>query len=168
MFDETPEQWTVDVFGDAELGDSRRTSRLVTLAKATSTRPAGKSTEVCKSSATRQGAYDLLNNPAATSQALVDALSNQTARLCNGNPFTFVAIDGTSLTLTDRKKNKGFGAIGSTLQGAQGLKVISALAMNASGSPLGLLDQRWWIRKPHKRRRDCHKRPIEKKKPGSG
>jgi hypothetical protein len=45
-----------------------------------------------------------------------------------------VAIDGSSLQLTDRQREKGFGTIGASSVGAHGLKVISALAIEPNGA----------------------------------
>jgi len=38
-------------------------------------------------------------------------------------PFVYVAVDGTSLRLTDRQLTKDFGAVGSTANAARGLKL---------------------------------------------
>lgn len=163
MPDSSIGQWSEDVFGRAELGDRRRTLRLVQLAESAAARPAGKITEVCQSGADRQGAYDLINNPQVTTSALLDSVRQGTIRRCQGEGHVFVAVDGTSLNITDRKREKNFGAIGALSLGARGLKVINALAMGPDGTPLGLSSQRWWVRKAHKRRRDCHRRPVEEK-----
>jgi hypothetical protein len=57
-----------------------------------------------------------------------------------------VVIDGTSLRLTDSRRKKDFGAVGSTTNGARGLKVIHAYAVAADGTPVGILNQQWWAR----------------------
>ena len=77
--------------------------------------------------------------------------------------FCFVAIDGSSIKLTDWKRCKDFGAIGPTNIGARGLKVINAYAVCPDGVPLGLLDQQWWRRKARKKRSDCQNRLVGQK-----
>jgi hypothetical protein len=62
--------------------------------------------EVCKTSATRQGAYDFLNNSSVAPEAVQQAVTIATARACSSENFCFVVIDGTSLTLTDWRRNK--------------------------------------------------------------
>jgi Transposase DNA-binding len=51
-------EWAYSEFGRAELGDARRTGRLVSMAAAAARRPGGKVLDVFRSSAERQGAYD--------------------------------------------------------------------------------------------------------------
>ena len=155
--------WAEETFGHAELGDSRRTRRLVHLAAEAARHPAGKVLEVCKTGASRQGAYDFLNNQGVAPEAIQSAVTIATARACNGEPFCFVVIDGTSLTLADWRRTKDFGAVGSTSNGARGLKVMNAYAIAADGSPIGLLGQKWWRREARAKRSDCNERTVEEK-----
>jgi hypothetical protein len=69
-----------------------------------------------------------------------------------------VALDGTSLTLTDHKEAKGFGRIGAINKGAQGLKLINAIALNDHGVPIGVAEQGWWSRFERVRKRSY--RPL--------
>lgn len=160
---EAARDWAREEFGHAQLGDSRRTARLVRMAAAIANRPAGKVAEVFRTSAERQGAYDLLANDAVRSSALLDAVLTATLGRCVGNDVVHVVIDGTSLMLTDRRLAKDFGAIGATNNGARGLKVVHAYALDGDGVPLGIVDQQWWARAPSKKRRDCQRRPLEAK-----
>jgi len=84
------------------------------------------------------------------------------ARRASGD-YVFVPVDGSSLTLTDRRRAKDFGGIGATEYGARGLKVISAYALDCRGIPLGILDQRWWARAERKKRNDHQKRSLHEK-----
>lgn len=163
MNEESAKDWAEEVFGHAELGDSRRTRRLVQLAVEAAKHPAGKVLEVCKTSATRQGAYDFLNNPSVAPEAVQQAVTIATARACSGENFCFVVVDGTSLTLKDWRRNKDFGAVGSTNNGARGLKVMNAYAVAADGTPIGLLGQKWWRREARAKRWDCRHRTVDEK-----
>ena len=154
--------WAYEEFGDTELGDSRRERRLLRMAAGAAAQPAGRVSEVFQVAAERQGAYDLLENDEVRCDALAKAMFRATARRASGG-YAFVAVDGSSLTLTDRMRAKDFGGIGATDRGARGLKVISAYALDFRGIPLGILDQQWWARPPHKRRSDHQKRPLEEK-----
>ncbi|WP_437759400.1 IS4 family transposase [Sorangium sp. So ce1389] len=155
--------WAYEEFGHAELGDARRTMRLVRMATAAALRPGGTVLEVFLSSAERQAAYDFLANPDICQEDLLTAMAVATASRCESHPFVFVAVDGTSLTLTDRARTKDFGAIGSTANGASGVKVVHAYAVSPAGVPLGILDQQWWSRTRQKKRNDCHDRPVHDK-----
>jgi hypothetical protein len=74
------------------------------------------------------------------------ALFEATARASVGHDRVLVALDGTSLRLTDRDRTKGFGAIGTLSNGASGLKLMNALAMTWDGVPIGIAEQIWWSR----------------------
>ena len=65
--------WARETFGDAALGDARRTDRLVRVAETALRRPAGCITEVFTRDADRQGAYALLESPAVPLAAVAEA-----------------------------------------------------------------------------------------------
>jgi hypothetical protein len=155
--------WAEETFGHADLGDSRRTRRLVRIAKDAAQRPGGKVLEVCRTSATRQGAYDFLSNDKVLPEAIQDAVTKASAFGCRGAESCFVVVDGTALTLTDWQRKKDFGAIGATNLGARGLKVINAYAVAMDGTPIGLLGQQWWKREAHRKRKDCQFRTVDQK-----
>jgi hypothetical protein len=94
------------------------------------------------------GAYDLLESAHVSSAELGATAGRATARRCSKFAFVYVPIDGSSLKLTDTAREKGFGSIGASNKGAQGLKVISALAVAPNGTTQGLLTQVWWSRPP--------------------
>ena len=159
----TIREWAHEEFGHAELGDPRRTDRLVRMAAALAERPGGKVLDVFRSNAEQQGAYDLLSNGRVTREAMLAAVETATVGRCAGEPWVHVVVDGTSLKLADWKRQKDFGAVGSTLNGARGLKVIHAYALSPDGTPAGVLNQQWWARKARSKRRDCKERPLAQK-----
>jgi hypothetical protein len=156
-------RWARQEFGSAELGDERRTRRLVLMAAQAARAPAGSVLGVFETSAERQGAYDFLSNAACSSAEMTRAMGEAAARRAAEHSTVLVSIDGSSLSLVDRTGRKGFGAVGATKQGGRGLKVVTAYAMDEQGTALGVLDQQWWSRCPHRKRHDCHARTIETK-----
>ena len=156
-------QWAYEQFGDVDVSDMRLRRRLVAMAAGAVRMPAGRVTEVFAESGPRQGAYDLLENQRVRRQSLTEAVGRAVARRASEHRYVIVSVDGSSLTVTDNTGKKGFGAIGTTRQRNRGLKVINAYAIEPSGVPLGPLDQQWWARRGHKKRRDCHQRPLAKK-----
>jgi hypothetical protein len=91
--------------------------------------------------------------------AMFEACARRSAR----EAFVFCAVDGTSLSLTDYDRSKGFGPVGSRAEGGRGLKVMNAMVLSAEGVPLGVSSQRYWTRAD--RRRGSHRdklRPSEK------
>lgn len=162
--------WAEGCFGRAELGDARRTRRLVAMAESAARTPAGRVTEVFRDAGARQGAYDLLEHDSVSAGAVSDALFEATARSAHDQDHVLIAVDGGSLTLTERRDgSKGFGAIGPISCGARGLKVMSALALRPDGVPIGLVDQVWWARherapargyRPANQRESAHWRTV--------
>lgn len=146
MSKETARTWAVEEFGCARLGDSRRRLRLIAMATEAARHPNGKVSEVFNNAAARQGAYGLLESRKVARLQLTEAMCRAGARRCSKQPFVYVAVDGSSVTLTDTKRNKGFGCVGDHAHGARGLKVLSALLISPQGVPLGLGAQIWWRR----------------------
>jgi hypothetical protein len=161
--DDAARSWAEEVFGQADLGDTRRTRRLVHIASEAAARPGGRVLEVCRTGASRQGAYDFLSNPRIAPAAVQDAVTRAAALGCEGEDFCFVVVDGTALTLKDWKRSKDFGSVGSTREGARGLKVMNAYALSSDGTPVGLLGQHWWKRVAGQKRRDCQHRSVDEK-----
>jgi hypothetical protein len=141
-------KWAREEFAGAELGDERRTNRLVTMAMQAAVKPGGHVSEVFASAAERQGAYDFLEGDAIRAEPMSASMGRACATRSAEFPFVFAPIDGSSLTLTDRQRCKDFGVIGSYKQGGRGLKVIDAIAVSPAGVPLGISALRWWSRSP--------------------
>jgi hypothetical protein len=160
-----PATWAQEQFGSIDLGDARRTVRLVRIATSAAQSPAGTVTGVFTDDAERQGAYDFLESEHIAADALERGAGEAVAARWAQEKRLFVAVDGSSLTFVDRTGERGLGAVGTYTAGAVGLKVISALALSSDGVPLGLLRQVIW-RRPVERptnRRPAKKRPVDKK-----
>jgi hypothetical protein len=150
------------MFGDAQLGDQRRTQRLVRMGAQMAARPGGKVTEVFTEPAAREAAFRLLENDDVEPAAVADAIHQATARGCFGEPFVFVPVDGSSLNLADATGAKGLGAVGARAKNARGLCVMSAIAVKRDGTPVGTCGQAYWarpVRAAH-RRRKTETRPV--------
>ncbi len=68
---ENAEKWAVQTFGTAELGDPRRTDRLVTMAAALAENPAASLPKSMRNWADTQAAYRLLGNAAITHEQIM-------------------------------------------------------------------------------------------------
>ena len=163
MYRDDARQWAHAEFGHTDLGDTRRTSRLVQMAAGVLRRPGGKVLDVFRSSAERQGAYDFLANDHVAPGAMLEAMRAATIERARDYRQCIVSVDGTSLKLKDWKREKDFGSIGARDKGARGLKVVHAYAIGNDGTPLGLVDQQWWTRSDSTRRLNCHLRPLAEK-----
>lgn len=159
-------EWSEGVFGDAELGDVRRTSRLVVMATQAVRRPSGKVSEVYDSAAERQGAYDFIESPHTETKAIGAAMARSTARRCAEHDWVYVPIDGTSVKVWDGTSGrKDFGAIGTYTNGATGVKVNNALALTPDGVPVGMAAQVWWNRPRKRVKKHTHRnrQPLDQK-----
>lgn len=144
--------WALEEFGRAELGDCRRTRRVVDLAAEVALHPAGTVTGACRSSAAKEGAFRWLENRAIGVAGVAESVTGATLRRCETSKRVHVPIDATALTLTDEERSKGFGAVGSRRQGGQGVHVMTALVVDGDGTALGVAAQNFWTRKRRSRR----------------
>jgi hypothetical protein len=138
--------WAQKQFGSARLGNVSRTRRLVLLAEEAARRPSGIVSEACTSSASREGAFRLLENESVRPSDVAAPVYASTVRECAGEDTVLVAIDGSSLTLADDARAKDLGGIGAWNLGARGVQTMNALAVTRSGAPIGLCGQRYWLR----------------------
>lgn len=148
-----PEAWAFEEFGHASLEDHRWRRRLVRMAARATRRPAGRVTATFTDDAERQGAYGLLESDAVDGAAVGAAIFEACARRSAREKYVFCPVDGTSLTLADHERGKGFGPIGSRAMRGRGLKVMNAMVLSPDGVALGIGSQRWWTRSEHRRRR---------------
>ncbi len=156
-------QWAYRTFGELELGNRQRTRRVVSVAGSLAARAAGTVTEVFADSAEREGAYRLLSNESITAEQLRAGMCDATARQCAEHRKVYVAVDGSSLSLTDRKDSRGVGGVGAWKDHGKGLQVVTALALEARGVPLGVCAQQWWARTERSPKRPCNRRKLDEK-----
>jgi hypothetical protein len=138
--------WAFETFGSASTGDARRLRRVVDIAAKVAAVPAGTVTRVFDDSAEREAAYRLLSNDGVTSTALAEAMFRSTARQCAVRKTIYVVSDGSSLSVTDRRCARDVGWVGAWEYEGRGLHVISALALDTEGTPIGICAQTWWAR----------------------
>ena len=145
-FDSAEAIWAQITFGEADLGDKRRTKRLTAMAAAVAKSPAGNVTQVFRTGADRESAYRFVENEDVDPQAIVKAMRFAVVERCADEEFVFVAIDGSSVHLADHLRMKDYGSIGSRKKGGRGLKVTAGLAVSSAGVPIGLTSLNMWAR----------------------
>jgi hypothetical protein len=90
----TPGTWSEHTFGKANLGDPRRTQRLIAMASAACERPGGTVTGTMRNPAEREGAFRFLESDKISSTAVAEAVFETTAGDCSElDGFVFVAMD---------------------------------------------------------------------------
>lgn len=133
-------------FSRAQLGDARRTERLVSVAEQAARTPAGAIAAVFRQAAARQAAFRFVENDGISFVDVAHAAHAACAARSNTFPFVFVPIDGSSLLLADPEGKKGLGGVGPWNKGGRGLQTMTALATSPDGVPLGVLGQSLWGR----------------------
>lgn len=138
------ESWAVAELGRAQLGDPRRTSRLVTLATALADRPCSSVPQACGTWAATKGACRFLSNEDVEPADSIAAHRLATIERLRRFPVVLAVQDTTYVDFTSHRATRGLGRV--TTPGIQGFFAHSCLAVAPDGVPLGLLGQHLWVR----------------------
>ena len=144
--------WAWEEYGHLEAGDVRRRDRVVKMAARLAGSAQGVVSSAFRNDAERQGAYDLLEGDRVSAEALTNATAAATVQRGTGEGTVFVAIDGTSVHVVDRKRTTDLGLVGTFSNNARGLNVVTGLTVSEGGTTLGICAQTCWTR-PTKRRK---------------
>lgn len=138
-------------FAHADLGDERRTSRLLRLAEAFAKQPSAPFPQQLASSAEQEALYRFLNNELVDPDAIVAAHAEQTVRRC-AEIGTVLAIHDTSeFSFSGGSPREGMERFGPARQGFRGHFNLVAAA-DGSRRPLGVLAAHTWVRDPSRKR----------------
>jgi hypothetical protein len=133
--------WAAANFSGADLGDLRRSRRLVELAGAMAENPGMSLPKQLPDWSDLTGAYRFLSNPEVDPKAMLAPHVKLTRDQAERHPVVLCVQDDTSLDFTLRTGIKGLGIIGDG--GGRGLLQHSALAVLPDRRVLGLLDVAW-------------------------
>lgn len=139
------EPWALLEFGDAPLGDSRLSRRLVECAAIQGDRPGVSFNAASEGDwSTAKGYYRLIDqdeDSAVTADNILLPHRLRTIRRMKAERTVLCIQDGTSLDFSSLGKCTGLGVIGSNQTGAQtqGLHLHSTLATTTDGLPLGVI-----------------------------
>ena len=134
--------WAVSEFADAELGDVRRTTRLIELAGVLAQPPTAALPEACGDDAMLKAAYRFCANDASEPHDVLDSHIEATYRRLHHVPVVWAVQDTTEVDWTSPPAPRGLGPLGP--RACQGLRVHSTLAFTPERLPLGLLAQQVW------------------------
>jgi len=129
--------WAVNEFADAELGDVRRTQRLVELASVLAQHPTAALPEACGDGAMLKAAYRFFANDALEPQDILLSHIEVTYGRLAQVPVVLAVQDTTEVDWTAHPATTGLGPLGHTA--CQGLLVHSTLAFTPERVPLGLV-----------------------------
>jgi hypothetical protein len=156
--------WAQEEFGQLQVGDARLGVRIRRMARRAMERGGGRISDIFREEAERQGAYDLVEGGRVSGVALTASMAAACVERSEGAPWVFVPIDGSSIQVVDRGKKTNLGLVGTYTNNSRGLQVVTALAVSAQGTPLGICGQTWWARSPKRRKRGPSTyRPVEER-----
>lgn len=141
-----PRQWAERTFGSADLGDRRRTRRLVASAARIAAHPQKSFTQVFDWNALR-GFYRLCDQAEATLGAVMQPHWDQTRDAMGRRPLVLILHDTTELDYTAHPALRGTGPIGDG-NGRGFLQHNSLAVVPAPRRVLGLAYQQLRIRQP--------------------
>lgn len=159
----SPEVWAQAVFGRADLGDVRRTRRVVRMAAAMARYPLSSFSGVYEKWSESKGAYRLIENSRVRVEALRMPSQQAAVKASRGNEVVLAVSDTTALNFTNHRATSGLGAIGETH--VRGLWFHSTLLLRSDGTALGLVRQQTWVRtdEEHGKGKQRKQRPIQDK-----
>ena len=132
--------------GGVELGDARRTRRLIKLVDDLSARPTGSIPVASGGWAETKAAYRLLDNPALEWRELLEVHTQCTGERMRGHPVVLCIQDTTELDFTSQPGIAGLGRL--SYEAQHGLYVHPTLVVTPEGVALGVIDAWMWARGP--------------------
>lgn len=158
--------WAEQEFGDCDLGDPRRTRRLVKIVTDQAAQPSGSYSQAAGGNRhDLKGYYRLLNNEREQldPESLLQTHRTQTIRRMSYEQTVLIVQDTTDLNFSTQRGCQGLGQIGTNQTGTQsrGLALHSCLAVGDSGLPLGVLRLEGYA--PESAEGKNPHRPIEEK-----
>jgi hypothetical protein len=163
MQDYRLEEWALTEFGEAALGDRRRTERLIHLASVLGAQPSASLPHATHDPATLKAAYRFFDNDAVDPHQILASHVQATIARVRHVPLVLAVQDSTLLDWTSHPNTTGLGPLATIHQ--QGLLAHSTLAITPERVPLGLLAQQVWARDAatFALKADPKQRPIDQK-----
>lgn len=140
------EDWIATEFGAADLGDARRTQRLLTLMGQVAARPGASLPEACGSRGQLKAAYRFFANAAIDPEELWASHIAATYERAAAVPVVLAVQDTTELDWGPESATAGLGPLGAPSH--QGLLVHTTIAFTPERLPLGIVAQAVWARDP--------------------
>jgi hypothetical protein len=142
--------WARSTFGECELGDRRRTTRLIKVAEQAAARPDGSTPEQTESWGDCKAAYRLFDQDDVTFAEIVRPHCAQTRSSCRPGDVKLIINDTTEVDYGYGRRATGLSPTGNGF--GRGFFLHSALMVDAAdGRVEGLAGQTLFYRKPQRR-----------------
>ena len=143
--------WAQQLFGECDLGDRRRTRRLVDVGTRLARQVGASMAQCCEGeSAALLGSYRLMRNDEVSPEAIREGGLGRVAQQAESHLGVLLAVEDTTSVSYRHAVAAGLGATGSRREAKhRGYLVHSVLLMDATSErTLGLIEQRHWSRDP--------------------
>jgi hypothetical protein len=157
----TSESWAEEEFGNANLGDVRRTERLIEMATTLGENPQASLPEACCDAAELKATYRFFDNDKISPGEILKSHTLSSINRLAQYPIILAVQDTTYLDWTAHPETEGLGPLASVFQ--QGLLLHSTLGITPGKVPLALLQQQVWARDAETYGNQDPNRPIEEK-----
>jgi hypothetical protein len=157
----TTESWAEEEFQNANLGDVRRTERLIEMATTLGENPTASLPEACCDAADLKATYRFFDNNNISPDEILKSHTLASINRLAEHPIILAVQDTTYLDWTAHPATDGLGPLASEFR--QGLLLHSTIAFTPGKVPLGLLQQQVWARDPETYGNQEPNRPIEQK-----
>lgn len=160
-------KWAYEVFGEAQLGDSRRTDRLVKMVSLMADSTECSLSKAMGNPSENKAAQRFCENDAFDYRDIVESIVDSTISKFSETNRVLLIQDTSHLNYDNHKATFGLGHIGSTTDRSfQGIMMHWTMALTGKAEPLGIATLKFWERKrnPRKKIKNAHQnRPIDKK-----
>lgn len=144
-------EWAMSQFGECQLGDPRRTKRLIKLADNLASVPESSINQACGNWSETKAAYRFFQNNKVNVSSILASHCIQTAERASSYQKVLVIQDTSYLSYLNHKKTADLGLITknhSKTKEAKGLVMHTAFVVSTEGLPVGLVDQKIHARAP--------------------
>ena len=138
------EQWITKELETTELGDIRRTKRLIKIVENLTAKPEASIPQASGTWAAAKATYDFWDSPYIKPSMIRQGHIHATVERIALHGVVLAIQDSTELNYTTHKALSGTGYLDSKY--AQGLKVHSVFIASPQGIPLGIIEQQVWSR----------------------
>lgn len=141
-----PEQWAKEQFGKSDLGDPRRTARLVKLASSIAKEPGKPLVNITQSPADMEGAYRFIRNEHINANAIAESGFQATAEQAQSHDLLLALEDTTTLIYKHTSIRNDLGHVGRGKK-QRGMLAHSVLLFAPKDNQVvGLIEQSRWSR----------------------
>ncbi|QIR13671.1 IS4 family transposase [Shewanella aestuarii] len=154
------QQWAEQQFGQVNLGDPRRTSRLVKLASTLAANPGKPIVNISQSPADMEGAYRFIRNENIEASTIAEAGFKATATGAQQHNLLLALEDTTNIVYSHRSIREELGHInqGNRHRGLLAHSIV--LFAPESSEVVGLIEQQRWTRDINTRGKRRTKTPV--------